>query len=122
MAFKSFEELDVWKRGCRLAVDVSRSLSGSKQFALKDQIQRAAISIPSNIAEGHECDSRLDFIRFLRMSKGSAAELRTQCYIGLKLEMLSKGDAERFIQESKELSAMLQGLNRAISPKPKTEN
>jgi four helix bundle protein len=122
MAYKSFEDLDVWKRGCRLAVEVAHSLSRSKQFALKDQIQRAAVSVPANIAEGHERDSRLDFIRFLRIAKGSAAELRTLCYIALKLETLSKADAERFVQEAKELSAMLQGLIRSLSPKLKTEN
>ena len=78
MAFQSFEELEVWKRGCRLAVEVHRALADSKEYALRDQMIRASISIPSNIAEGHERDSKLDFIRFLRIAKGSAAELRTQ--------------------------------------------
>ena len=81
MAFQSFEELEVWKRGCRLAVVVHRALADSKEYALRDQMIRASISIPSNIAEGHERDGKLDFIRFLRIAKGSAAELRTQLYI-----------------------------------------
>ena len=115
MAYQSFEELEVWKRGCRLAVEVCRAIGESKQFALRDQMQRAAISIPSNIAEGCERDSKLDFIRFLRIAKGSAAELRTQTYIALKLEMISKADVERFIAELKEISAMLQGLIRSIN-------
>lgn len=119
MAYQSFENLEVWKRACRLAIAVSRALRDSKQYALRDQMQRAAISIPSNIAEGHERDSRRDFIRFLRISKGSAAELRTQCYIAKKLELLKQTEADDFIKESKELSAMLQGLIRSLS---KTEN
>jgi four helix bundle protein len=119
MAYQSFEKLEVWKRACRLAVDVCRTLAKSKQYVLKDQMQRAAISIPSNIAEGSERDSRQDFIRFLRIAKGSAAELRTQCYIARKLELISKTDADEFIQETKELSAMLQGLVRSLE---KTEN
>ncbi len=77
---------------------------------------RAAISIPSNIAEGHERDSKGDFIRFLRIAKGSAAELRTQCYLALKLEVVSKLEADRFLQECRELSAMLQGLIRSLEP------
>ena len=119
MAYQSFEELEVWKRACRLAVDVTKALNESRNFALRDQMVRAAISVPSNIAEGHERDSKPDFIRFLRIAKGSAAELRTQCYLALKLEVLTKADADRFIQECREFSAMLQGLIRSLSP---TEN
>jgi four helix bundle protein len=113
--YQSFEQLDVWKRSCRLAVEVCRALAKSKQFVLKDQMQRAAISIPSNIAEGSERDSKQDFIRFLRIAKGSAAELRTQCYIAVKLELLTKSDADKFVKETKEISAMLQGLIRSLS-------
>ena len=123
MAYQSFEELEVWKRGCRLAVDVCRTVGESRMFALRDQMQRAAISISSNIAEGCERDSRLDFIRFLRIAKGSAAELRTQTYIALKLEIILKTDADRFIAELKEISAMLQGLIRSIHDRiAKTEH
>ena len=122
MAYQSFEKLEVWKRACGLAVDVCRMLAKSKHYVLKDQMQRAAISIPSNIAEGSERDSKQDFIRFLRIAKGSAAELRTQTYIALKLELLPKGEAETFVNETKEISAMLQGLIRSLSPKLKTEN
>jgi len=86
-------------------------------------MQRASISIPSNIAEGCERDSKLDFIRFLRIAKGSAAEPRTQTYIAQKLEMISKTDAEKFIAELKEISAMLQGLIRSINDRiVNTEN
>jgi four helix bundle protein len=122
MAYQSFEKLEVWKRACRLAVNVCQMLAKSKQYVLKDQMQRAAISIPSNIAEGAERDSKQDFIRFLRIAKGSAAELRTQTYIALKLELLTKEESDGFVNESKEISAMLQGLIRSLSTKLKTEN
>ena len=90
MAYHSFEDLDVWKRACRLAVEVCRAFAKSKEYVFKDQMIRAAISIPSNIAEGYERDSRLDVIRFFRIAKGSAAELRTQCYLALKLELIAQ--------------------------------
>ncbi len=125
MAFQSFEELEVWKRGCRLAVEVNRALADSKEYALRDQMIRASISIPSNIAEGHERDSRLDFIRFLRIAKGSAAELRTQLYIAQRLSVLPKEQIEMLIQETRELCPMLQALIRSLRPVPaplKTEN
>ena len=116
MAYPLFEDLEVGKRGCRLAVEVNRRLVSSNNFALKDQMSRAAISIPSNIAEGHERDSRQDFIRFLRIAKGSAAKLRTQCYLAQKLDVLTKEDCDLFTQECREPSAMLQGLIRSLEP------
>ncbi len=115
MAYHSFEDLEVWKRACRLAVEVMRTFAKSKEYILKDQMIRAAISIPSNIAEDYERDSRLDVIRFLRIAKGSAAELRTQFYLALKLEILAQNQCQFFIQECKEISAMLQGLIRSRS-------
>ena len=115
MSYQSFEELEVWKRSCRLAVEICHRIAEAKPYALRDQMQRAVISVPSNIAEGCERDSRLDFIRFLRIAKGSAAELRTQTYIALKLEMIEKTEAEHFIVELKEISAMLQGLIRSLN-------
>jgi four helix bundle protein len=78
-------------------------------------MMRAAISIPSNIAEGYERDSDPDFIRFLRIAKGSAAELRTQCYMANELELFPKERRQSLIQKCKEISAMLQGLIRARS-------
>ena len=75
--YQSFEELEVWKRGCQLAVAVYESLRETREFALRNQMQRAAVSIPSNIAEGCERGGK-DFARFLRIARGSAAELRTQ--------------------------------------------
>ena len=112
--YHSFEDLDVWKRGCRLAVEVSQTVAKTREFYIRDQMQRAALSIPSNIAEGSERDSKLDYIRFLRIAKGSAAELRTQCYIAAKLGILKPEDSTRFANECKEIASMLQGLIRSI--------
>ncbi len=118
MALSTFEDLEVWKRGCQLAVDVCVSTHTSKNFALKDQMQRSAISIPSNIAEGSERDSPGDFIRFLRISKGSCGELRTQLHISqniqIALDLQPMPKTNEMIQESREISAMLQGLIRSI--------
>src|SRR5205085_8240206 len=77
VAYQSFEELDVWKRACNLAVQVYESLRDCREYGLRDQMQRAAVSIASNIAEGSERTPK-DFARFLTMARGSAAELRTQ--------------------------------------------
>jgi four helix bundle protein len=87
MAYRSFEELEVWKRACQLAVDVYEVFKESKEYGIKDQMQRAGISIASNIAEGSERGGK-EFIRFLRIARGSAAELRTQLYIAKKIGLV----------------------------------
>src|SRR2546423_12063572 len=118
MAYQSFEDLEVWQRVCRLTVDIFKAFSNCKNFSFKDQIQRAALSIPSNIAEGSERGSTKDFAHFLNIAKGSCGELRTQLYIARKLDFLAKNLFEALIKESKELSKMLEGLRRSMLSRP----
>ena len=90
MAYQSFEDLEVWQRGCRLAVDIFKTFDGCKNFTFKDQIQKAGLSVPCNIAEGSERGTLREFSHFLNISKGSCGELRTQLYIARKLKSLPK--------------------------------
>jgi len=117
MAYQSFEDLEVWQRGCRLSVAVFQTFESCRRFSLKDQIERAGLSISSNIAEGAERGSTKDFAHFLNFSKGSCGELRTQLYIARKLKLLAKSDFEKLIAETKEISAMLEGLRRSVLAK-----
>ncbi len=119
MGYGSFEDLDVWKRSCRVAVKIYELLKNCKDYGLKDQMTRAAVSIPSNISEGAERDSKVEFVRFLHIAKGSAAELRTQVYIADKIGLLSSQDKDEIVLELKEVSSMLQGLikhNKQLQP------
>jgi four helix bundle protein len=114
MAYQSFEDLEVWQRGCRLSVEIFKAFANCKNFSFRDQIQRAALSVPSNVAEGSERGSSKDFAHFLNIAKGSGGELRTQLYIARKLELLPKPTFDGLVKESKELSAMLEGLRRSM--------
>jgi four helix bundle protein len=114
MAFRSFEELDVWKRACQLAVCVYQSTSDSKDFALRDQMRRAAISIASNIAEGAERTPK-DFCRFLVIARGSAAELRTQAYIAVRVGQITAQQMGHVVEETKGIAKMLVGLARSVN-------
>ncbi|HUY87101.1 MAG TPA: four helix bundle protein [Pirellulales bacterium] len=111
--YQSFEELEVWKRASQLAVRIYELTRESRDFGLRDQMQRAAVSIASNIAEGSERGGK-DFVRFLAIARGSAAELRTQCYIACKVGMLTAEQMTPLVAELKEISKMLTGLARAI--------
>ena len=117
MAYQSFEDLEVWQRGCRLTVDIFKAFASCKNFGFKDQIQRAALSIPSNIAEGSERGSSKDFAHFLNIAKGSCGEWRTQLYIARRLQLITKPTFDAAVKESKELSAMLEGLRRSMLPR-----
>ena len=108
-----FEDLDVWKRGARLSANIYKELAKIQDFGFKDQITRSGLSIPSNIAEGMERDSSKDCIRFLQYSKGSCGELRTQIYIGIEIGYIDSTIGKKWIQETRELSAMLVGLIRS---------
>ena len=114
---EGFESLDVWKKGCRLAVDIYKRFSGCRDYGFRDQICRAAISIPSNIAEGYERNSVKDFIRFLNIAKGSNGELRTQLYIAKELDFIENQDFNLFLKETKEIPSMLTGLIKSLRNK-----
>ncbi|TWU66156.1 four helix bundle protein [Crateriforma conspicua] len=106
---QTYEDLEVWKRACRLAVCVYQAFDRKQPWGLQDQMQRSAVSIASNIAEGYERTTK-DFIRFLTIAKGSAAELRTQALIAGKVNELKSEQAKHIADEAKVLSKMLQSL------------
>jgi four helix bundle protein len=86
---KSFRDLDVWHLGVELAETVYRVTARfpkSELFALSSQMRRAAVSIPSNIAEGRARDSTREFLHFLAVSRGSLAELETQLELAIRLD------------------------------------
>jgi four helix bundle protein len=110
----AFENLEVWKRSARLSANVFKSMSECNVFGFRDQITRSSLSVPSNIAEGMERGSAREKRRFLEISKGSCGELRTQIYIGMEIGYVGKDQGMNWIQETKEISAMLVGLMQTL--------
>ncbi|MCQ4289873.1 four helix bundle protein [Pseudomonas stutzeri] len=110
-----FERLEVWQRARQLAVQVFVGLRECRGYGFRDQIGRSALSVPSNIAEGMERGSGKEKCHYLRIAKGSCAELRTQLLIGSDIGYIPEPLATRWIQETRELSRMLSGLINRIS-------
>ena len=106
----NFEDLEVWKRAARLSSNLYKNLMDLRDYGFRDQITRAGLSIPSNIAEGFERESNRECVRFLLYAKGSCGELRTQIYIGIDIGYIPKEAGLLWIKETKEVSAMLGGL------------
>jgi len=108
--YRSYEDLEVWQRSVDVAVRLYGTLESCRDYGIKDQMLRSAVSIPSNVAEGAERDSKKDFVRFLRISKGSAAELRTQLHIAERANVVNAQSCVAVKSEVTEISRMLQGL------------
>lgn len=108
------EDLAVWQRAVELSSQVYLQLASCRDFGFKDQITRSGESIPSNIAEGMERSTPADQCKFLDYARASCGEFRTQTIVGQKTNFIRQDIAKKWIEESKQLSAMIQGLIRSI--------
>ena len=110
---RSFEELEVWKKARMMSAEVFKttmSESFFKDFALKDQINRASGSIMDNKAEGFERGGRKEFIQFLSYAKGSAGEVKSQLYRALDRQHINQETFQKFQDQISEIGKMLPGL------------
>jgi len=108
-----FEDFDVWKLSVSLAKEIYILTSAplfKKDFGLRDQVQRAVVSVSSNIAEGFDKRNNVEFVRFLRIAKGSLGEVKSQLYLALEIGYLDKETHERVGRLLEELSAKIGGL------------
>ncbi|MEC9374717.1 MAG: four helix bundle protein [Planctomycetota bacterium] len=115
---RTFRDLIAWQRSMTLAAKVyelTGAMPKEERFGLTLQMRRAAVSIPSNIAEGHGRQSRMDYLKFLRIARGSLAELTTQLELAHTLRMVAPDESiQRTIEET---DRVLQGLIRALEKK-----
>lgn len=110
---KRFEDLEVWKKARILANDVWEIINDgslSKDFKLRDQLNSSSGSVMDNIAEGFERSSRLEFINFLSISKGSAGEVRSQLYRAIDRKHISQDKFQELFDKTEEIGKMLGGF------------
>ena len=111
--YEKFEDLPIWQQARAVTSDIYR-LTNSSRFmgdvGLRSQMQRAAVSIVSNIAEGFERRSNKEFSQFLNIAKASAGEVRAQLYIALDLDYTDSDQQETLNRKLKELSAQMAGF------------
>lgn len=113
----SHKELKVWQKGIELVksiYEITKLFPNNEQFGLVSQMRRAAVSIPSNIAEGCGRHSDKELIHFLYISIGSASELETQTIISLELNFLEKAKAELLLEMISEIIRMTSSLIKSI--------
>ena len=116
-----FEDLEVWQRARRLAnliYDFTEVEVFKRDFSLRDQIRRAAISILSNIAEGFESRTQVMFIEYLGRAKASSGELRAQLYLVFDRKYISQDQFEKTVDEAHICSRQIASLSRYLESKP----
>lgn len=109
-----FEDLEVWKRAVELSAEIYLRTLELRDFGFRDQITRAGLSIPSNIAEGIERSTVADQCKFLDYARASCGEVRTQTIVGVKVGFIPVDIGDNWCQKTKELAAMINGLIRTI--------
>jgi four helix bundle protein len=117
----NFKNLNIWKAGIEFVSEIyktTRTFPANEQFGLVSQIQRAAVSIPSNIAEGSAKSSNRDFSRFLEMSIGSSYELETELLIALNLGYIDGQQHAHLSLKLCELQKMILGFKKILNNPP----
>lgn len=121
MRIRSYRELEVWKRGMavgRMVYQLTRSFPAEERFGIAAQLRRAAISVPANIAEGWGRQNRQDYMRFLRIARGSLYELETLLLLAQDVGLTTAAEAEPIRIELMTLARQLQTLYRRLSSRP----
>lgn len=114
----SYKELIVWQKSIDLVMEIykaTKSFPKEEVYGLTSQMQRSAVSIPSNIAEGHDRNSTKEFVQFLCISRGFLAELETQVIIAEKLGYMNLKEKERTLNNCYEIGKMINGLLKKLN-------
>ncbi len=125
MKIERFEDFEVWQLARILVKDIytiSKEKNISKDFGFTGQIQRCAVSIMANIAEGFERSSKKEFIRFLNISKASCGELRSHLYIALDIDYIDKSKFDNLYNQSEAISKSLAGFIKYLGKFNETKN
>ena len=117
MTINRFEDLIAWQKARQLVASVYQTTGKgafAKDYGLRDQIQRSAVSIRSNIAEGFDRGSRPEFHKFLVIAKGSCAEVRSQLYVALDCGYITQQDFDTIVALAQEVAKIIGGLRASV--------
>jgi four helix bundle protein len=112
---QKFEDIIAWQKSKVLVVEVYQIFKENKDFSFRDQLQRAAVSIMNNIAEGFERMGDKEFRKFLFIAKGSSGEVRSMLYLALELNYINKKQFEFLYNKSVEITKMVSGFIKKLN-------
>jgi four helix bundle protein len=117
---KKFEDILAWQEARKLVRDIygiTREGTFAKDFGLRDQIQRAAVSVMANIAEGFDCESHVEFARFLGISRRSAIEVQSLLYAAFDIGYITDEIFQREYSQADKVKALTGGLKQSLKPR-----
>lgn len=117
MSVNGYRDLLVWQKSMDLVTEcyrLTRQFPDYERFSLSNQVQRAAVSVPANIAEGHSRSSTGAYLNHLSIANGSLSELETEILIAVRLQYLSESEAAKSVRDLEEVRRMLSGLIRSL--------
>ncbi len=117
---KRFEDILAWQEARNLVKEIyriSRNGAFAKDFGLRDQIERAAVSVMANIAEGFDCESHAEFARFLGFARRSAVEVQSLLYASLDIGYIDKETFEATYAHAQKTKALIGGLKHSLKPR-----
>ena len=117
MKIQKFEDIIAWQKAQELTVEIYLIFKKLDDFGFKNQIQRAAVSVSNNIAEGFDRISDKEFTRFLYIALGSCSEVKSMLYLSNKLNYLTHEESEKLINLANEVGKIIRGLIKSITPK-----
>jgi four helix bundle protein len=114
MKIEKFEDIEAWKEARELVKEIYSYFSANKDYSFRDQIQRAAISIMSNIAEGFDRGSNKEFIQFLIIARSSVSEVKSLSYAALDIAYINENTFSRISERCRKLTSLLNGFIRYL--------
>lgn len=125
MDIQSYRDLEVWQKSMDMVVDcyhITKNFPKYETFGLASQWQRAAVSVPTNVAEGRARQHTREFIQHISIAYGSLAELETLIQIATRLEYIVPKEAEKLLERTSSIGRMLNGLRRALDKKSRNDH
>jgi len=114
MKILRFEDSIAWQKSRMFVLNIYASFENIKDYSFKDQIQRAAVSVMNNIAEGFERNTNKELISFLYVAKGSCGEVRSMLYIAKSRKYISEDTFEKTVEQSEEISRIISGFIKKL--------
>lgn len=117
---KKFEDIVAWQEARKLVASIYKITNTgalAKDYGLRDQIQRASVSAMTNIAEGFDCESKVEFARFLGIARRSAVEVQSLLYAALDIGYINQETFNVEYQQAEKTKALIGGLERSLKPK-----
>ena len=115
---QKFEDIQAWQEA-RILVKMVYQLTNkdkfSKDFGMRDQIRRASVSVMNNIAEGFDCESKIEFSRFLGIARRSAVEVQSMLYAALDVEYIDQNEFDIHYEQARKTKALVGGFKRSLT-------